>query len=213
MLVSLSILNAPLDNLDEYFKPLVNAPVLHMDIMDGKFVENTSFGSDVVKKSYNASPRSIIDVHLMVENPDPLFKEYKEAGADYITFHYEVGDVKRRIDMLHKMGVKAGVSINPSTDVHVLDSYLDDIDQILVMSVWPGKGGQKFIESSIEKVKYLKEYKTKNNKHYIISIDGGINLETGQLVKQYCDLGVVGSAITKADNYVEAFNKHLMGLM
>lgn len=213
MLVSLSILNAPLDNLYEYFKPLVNAPVLHMDIMDGKFVENTSFGSDVVKKSYNASPRSIIDVHLMVEDPDPLFSEYKEAGADYITFHYEVGDVKRRIDMLHKMGVKAGISINPSTDVHVLDPYLDDIDQILVMSVWPGKGGQKFIESSIEKVKYLKEYKTKNNKHYIISIDGGINLETGQLVKQYCDLGVVGSAITKADNYVEAFNKHLMGLM
>ena len=213
MLVSLSILNAPLDNLNEYFKPLVNAPVLHMDIMDGKFVENTSFGSDVVKKAYNASPRSIIDVHLMVENPDPLFSEYKEAGADYITFHYEVGDVKRRIDMIHSMGLKAGISINPSTDVHVLDSYLDDVDLILVMSVWPGKGGQKFIESSIEKVKYLKEYKTKNNKNYLISIDGGINLVTGQLVKNYCDLGVVGSAITMADNYVEAFGKHLMGLM
>ena len=213
MLVSLSILNAPLDNLNEYFKPLVMAPVLHMDIMDGKFVSNTSFGSDVVRKSYEASPRSIIDVHLMVENPDDYFMEYKEAKADYITFHYEVGDIKRRIDLLHKMGVKAGIAINPGTDVHVLDPYLDDVDLILVMSVWPGKGGQQFIESSIDKVKYLKEYKTKNNKHFIISIDGGINLETGQLVKKYCDLGVVGSAITKAPNYVEAFQKHLIGLM
>ncbi|MCR5741296.1 MAG: ribulose-phosphate 3-epimerase [Gammaproteobacteria bacterium] len=213
MLISLSILNAPLDNIEKFLAPLTMLPVIHMDIMDGKFVKQTSFDESVVKRAYEASPRSIIDVHLMVENPDEYFLKYKEAKADYITFHYEVGDIKRRIDYIHSLGLKAGLSINPDTDVKVLEPYLDDIDMVLVMSVFPGLGGQKFIDSSIEKVKYLKEYKTKHNKNFIISIDGGINLVTGQLVKNYCDLAVVGSAITKDANYVEAFYKHLQGLM
>ena len=213
MFVNLSILNAPLDNLDEYLGRLTFIPIIHLDIMDGKFVPEKSFGCEVAKKAYKAAPGSVMDVHLMVENPEDYFQDYKEAGADYITFQYEVGDIDKKIDMIHNMGLKAGLSIKPNTDVKVLDPYLDKIDQILIMSVEPGWGGQKFLPSAIDKVKYLKEYKVKNDKHFLIAIDGGINLETGMLIKDYCDLAIVGSAITKADNYVEAYYKHLQGLM
>ena len=213
MFTNISILNAPLDSLEEYFKKLPIVPTIHLDIMDGKFVPEKTFGSEVSRKVYEASPGSIIDAHLMVENPDDYFLDFKKAGADYITFHYEVGDIDRRIDEIHKLGLKAGLSIKPNTKVDVLVPYLHKLDLVLVMSVEPGWGGQKFIPESIDKVKFLKEYKTKNDLYYLISIDGGINLETGKLVKDYCDLAVVGSAITKAPNYVEAYYKHLQELM
>ena len=213
MMVNLSILNSPKDNLKEYYSKFQMLPILHMDIMDGKFVPNTSFDERVVKESYLASPRSVIDVHLMVTDPENYFLKYKEAGADFITFHYETGKTDERIDMIHSLGLKAGLAINPETDVHVLDKYLDKLDLVLVMSVNPGAGGQAFIESSVDKVKHLKEYKTKNNLHYLISIDGGINMVTGQKIKPYCDLCVVGSAITKAEDYAKAYVEHFMALL
>ena len=212
MIVDISVLNAPRDNLDGYFKNISNCPIVHLDVMDGKFVPNYTFGAEFVKEVHLATPRSICDVHLMVEDPDSYMEDMKEAGADYLTFHYEVGDIERRIDKIHSLGMKAGLSIKPATDVNVLIPYLENLDYILIMSVEPGKGGQEFLSNSIEKVKYLKEYKTSHKLHYLIAIDGGINLRTGQLVKEYCDLGIVGSAITKAENYVEAYYEHLKAL-
>jgi len=213
MILSLSILNADLDHLDEFFKPINYCPLIHMDIMDGKFVPETSFNEITVKKAYLINPRSIIDVHLMVENPDPLFELYKDSYADYITFHYEVGDVKRRIEKIHSLGIKAGISINPLTDVKVLEPFLSSVDYILVMSVYPGLGGQKYLDQATEKLRYLKDYKNNHHLHYLISVDGGINMDTYLKVKPYTDIAVVGSAITKAQDYVamyqEFFHKFL----
>ena len=213
MIVDLSILNANLDNIEGFLKPLLAAPILHMDIMDGKFVKETSFDEKIVKRCALSSPRSIIDCHLMVENPIDLIDKYKDAGANYITFHYEVGRIKETIDLIHSKGLKAGISINPGTDVKVLEPYLKDVDMVLIMSVWPGRGGQSYIDSSTDKLKYLKEYKEKNNLHYLINVDGGINMNTYELVKPYADLAVVGSAITKAANYVETYYSYLQLFM
>ena len=210
MFLDMSILNFNLDEIEKCLTPIRPwIPILHMDIMDGKFVKQTSFGTDIVRRSKNVCNLAIFDVHLMCVNPEELFMEYKDAGADYITFHYETGNVVENINKIHSMGLKAGLSINPDTDVKVLIPYLKDIDTVLIMSVFPGLGGQKFIESSIEKVKFLKEYKDKNNLHYLINIDGGINMETYKYVKPYCDLAVVGSAITRCENYIETYINYL----
>ena len=211
MFLDLSILNADLNNIESFLKPLkdMNA-IIHMDIMDGVFVKQTSFDESIVKRSKDVSPTSVVDVHLMCVNPEKLFNKYKDAGADYITFHYETSNVKENIDRIHSLGLKAGLSINPDTDVKLLEPYLKDVDMVLVMSVYPGLGGQSFIRSSIEKVKFLKEYKQKNDLHYLINIDGGINLNTYLNIKPYCDLAVVGSAITKSDNYIKTYYEYLM---
>ena len=208
MLVDLSILNAPLDKIEEYLYPLKGIKYLHMDIMDGIFVKETSFNEEIVKRSSDTLKDSIIDVHLMVQNPDPMFLSYKDAGARYITFHYEVGDIKRRIDYIHSLGLKAGLSINPDTDVSLLDEYLKDIDIVLVMSVYPGRGGQSYIESSTEKLRHLYEFRKNNNLSFLINVDGGINKDTYLKVKPYADLAVVGSAITKACDYLNAYNEY-----
>lgn len=211
MFLDLSILNADLDNIESFLKPVIGInAVLHMDIMDGVFVKQTSFDETIVKRSKDASPTSVIDVHLMCVNPEKLFVKYKEAGADYITFHYETSNIKENIDRIHELGLKAGLSINPDTDVEVLVPYLKDVDMVLVMSVYPGLGGQSFMPNSIEKVKFLREYKEKNDLHYLINIDGGINMNTYQFIKPYCDLAVVGSAITKSNEYVKTFYDYLI---
>ena len=211
MFLDISILNADLNNIESFLKPIKPyCPLIHMDIMDGKFVKQTSFNENIVLRSKNECPLSVIDVHLMCEHPENLFQKYKDAGADYITFHYETGNIKENIDRIHSLGLKAGVSINPDTDVKVLIPYLKYLDLILVMSVYPGLGGQSFIESSVEKVKFLKEYKTKNNLNYLINIDGGINLDTYLKIKPYVDMAGVGSAITKSDNYPKTYLDYLV---
>ena len=210
MFLDISILKANLDKIEEFIRPIKPwCFLIHMDIMDSIFVKQKSFDEEIVRRCKNESPLSIIDVHLMCVNPENLFNKYKDAGADYITFHYETGNIKENIDRIHSLGLKAGLSINPETDVEVLVPYLKDVDQILVMSVHPGLGGQSFIPSSIEKVKFLKKYKTSHDLHYLINIDGGINLETYTLVKEYSDMAVVGSAITKSDNYVKTYLEYL----
>ena len=205
MIVDLSILNADLDKIEDFLKPIFDCPIIHMDIMDGKFVKELSFDERIVKRCSDFMPEAIIDCHLMVADPISLIEKYKDANADYITFHYEVGNIKETIDLIHSYGIKAGLSINPGTDVKVLEPYLKDIDMVLVMSVWPGRGGQSYIESSTDKLKFLKEYKDKHNLNYLINVDGGINMNTYEYVKPYADLAVVGSAITKASDYKEAY--------
>ncbi|MBP5343071.1 ribulose-phosphate 3-epimerase [bacterium] len=209
MLVNLSILNADLNNIEDFLKPLLGIKIIHMDIMDGKFVKETSFDEKIVKRSKETLPNTIIDCHLMVENPIEKIQKYREAGADYFTFHYETGNITNTINEIHKSGMKAGISINPTTDVSSIVPYLDMLDLVLIMSVWPGRGGQSFIDSSVDKVKFLSDYRKENNLNYLISIDGGINLKTYSLIKPYCDLAVVGSAITKSSDYVKTYNEYV----
>lgn len=160
------------------------ADYIHLDIMDGKFTENKTWTLSEVKKiiSYSTLP---LDVHLMVNNPEKYIEEYAMMNTSYLTFHYEaVKDVEEMINKVKEYGLKVGVSICPDTNVEVLFPYLNQIDQVLVMSVVPGKSGQSFIETSPEKIRKLKEEILKQNTKTIISVDGGINNETGLLCKE-----------------------------
>lgn len=185
MKVSVSILSSKIKPAD-ITKKLDNtcADYIHLDIMDGKFTENKTWTFSEVKKiiSYSKLP---LDVHLMVNNPEKYIEDYAMMNTNYLTFHYEaVKDIQSTIDKIKDYGLKVGISICPDTDVNVLYPYLNQIDQVLIMSVVPGKSGQSFIETSPEKIKQLKEEIEKQNTKTIISVDGGINNETGLLCKE-----------------------------
>ena len=157
---------------------------LHFDVMDGKFVPNTSFSLDdllTMKKETSL----YLDVHLMIEKPEVHFINYVNNGADLITIHYEAtNDLASLIKMIKESGVKVGVSIKPNTNVEVLTPYLKDLDLILVMSVEPGFGGQSFIPSALDKIAFLRKEIDDNNYSCLIEVDGGINKETGELCKK-----------------------------
>lgn len=205
MIIDLSILNADLNNIEDFLDNGIDYPSIHMDIMDGIFVKELSFDWNIVKRVSKIYKNSIINTHLMVQNPDPLFIKYKDAGASYIIFHLEIGNTLERIKKVRDLNIKVGLSINPDTNVEDLVPYLDLIDQVLIMSVYPGRGGQKYIESSTGKLKFLKEYKEKNNLNYIINVDGGINEETYKHVKPYSDFAVIGSRLTKSPKFKEDY--------
>lgn len=201
MLVSPSILSCNFNKLIDEIKLVNNADMIHCDVMDGHFVPNITFGAPIlkfVKKELDV----ILDVHLMISDPLKYAIDFQKIGADYITFHYEaVEDVKNAINKIKELGVKVGISIKPNTDVKVLDPYLKDLDLILVMSVEPGFGGQKFMASSLPKLKYLSEEKKKNKYNYLLEVDGGINLETAKLVKDSgCEAVVAGSFVFHSDD-------------
>lgn len=185
MKVSVSILSSKIKPADITKKlDSTNADYIHLDIMDGKFTENKTWTFSEVKKiiSYSKLP---LDVHLMVNNPEKYIEDYAMINTSYLTFHYEaVKDVQSTIDKIKDYGLKVGISICPNTQVDVLFPYLSKIDQVLIMSVVPGKSGQSFIETSPEKIKKLKEEIEKQNVKTIISVDGGINNETGLLCKE-----------------------------
>ncbi|MDE7162348.1 MAG: ribulose-phosphate 3-epimerase, partial [Anaeroplasmataceae bacterium] len=171
---------------------------LHLDIMDGHFVPNISFGPSLVK-SIHKENQFILDTHLMISDPMKYIPDFVNAGSDFITFHLEaVDDPKAVIDYIHKHNVKAGISIKPNTKVEALLPYLSFVDLVLIMSVEPGFGGQQFMENAIDKVSYLKKIKEQKGYSYLISIDGGITDETLPKVAFYLDLAVVGSYITGA---------------
>lgn len=197
MKLSLSILNCDLAKLNEELEPIYeDLDYIHMDVMDGNFVPNISFGQDLIKslRPYTSLP---FDTHLMINNPMQYIESFVKAGSNYVTFHYEaVDNPDEVIDYIHSLNTKAGISIKPNTSVEVLKPYLAKLDLILIMSVEPGFGGQKFIDSSIAKLKYLAELRQQYN--YLISVDGGINDKTIGLVSPYTDLVVSGSYITKA---------------
>lgn len=205
MEISLSILTMDLNNINEGLKPFKNnLKYLHLDVMDGKFVPNFTFNHELIKainKDY------IFDTHLMIEEPIKYIKDYAEAGSDYITFHVEAAeDSMACINLIKSLGVKAGISIKPNTPVSEIHKYLPYLDMVLVMSVEPGFGGQKFMESSIAKVKELKELKEQHGYNYLINIDGGIKDVTLPLVKDYLDLAVSGSYIANAEDPVRNLN-------
>lgn len=185
MKVSVSILSNSIKPVD-IVKKLDNtkADYIHIDIMDGKFVENKTWTVSEIKKITSCS-KLPLDVHLMVENPSKYIEEFALLNTNYIAFHYEaVKDIDKMINEIKKYGLKVGIAINPETSEEVVFPYLSRIDEVLVMSVHPGKSGQLFIESTLDKIERLKNEILRQNVKTIISVDGGINDETGKLCLQ-----------------------------
>ena len=182
MKVSVSILSSSIKASDIVKKlDNTNCDYIHLDIMDGKFVENKTWTYGEVKKivSYSHKP---LDVHLMVENPQKYIEDYALLNTDRITFHYEaVKDVNSMIDLIEGYGLKSGISINPDTDPEVVFPYLNRVDQVLVMGVYPGKSGQTFIDKTPDRIKIIKDEILKQNLKCEVSVDGGINYDTAIL--------------------------------
>lgn len=207
MEISLSILNINYNSIKEELQKYQGIKYLHLDIMDGHFVPNISFGPALIK-SIRKENDFILDTHLMITDPMKYISNFVDAGSDYITFHLEaVQDVMEVIDYIHSFGVKAGISIKPNTPVEELFPYLSQADLILIMSVEPGFGGQQFIENAIDKVRQVKKWKDEQGYSYLISIDGGITDVTLAKVASYLDMAVVGSYITSSFNPKEEIEK------
>ncbi len=198
-----SILSADFSSLYDEIKFLKDdgATYLHFDVMDGHFVNNISFGSYVLS-CISKKVDLIKDVHLMITDPEKYYLDFVKAGADLITFHYEAikeNEIERLIKKIKESNVRVGISIKPNTDVKKLDPYLSILDLILIMSVEPGFGGQKFMENSLNKIEYLENKRKENNFLYKIEVDGGINDLTAPLViKSGADILVSGSYIFKS---------------
>lgn len=207
MIVSPSILAADFNALDQEIKKVNDSSCewVHLDVMDGKFVPNTTFDEKLVKELRPISNK-VFDVHLMIEKPAEQVMKYYEAGADYVTFHFEACEnIKEVLENLKKQNLKVGLSIKPATSVAVLDEFLPYLDLILVMSVEPGKGGQKFMDSCLDKIDYLVKKRNENNYSYLVEVDGGINLDTAKLVKKVgCDVVVAGTYLFKNENFIKA---------
>ena len=172
---------------------------LHIDVMDGNFVPNISFGAAVMK-SLNGIATVPYDVHLMVDEPVRYIKDFATDNTEFITVHYEAcSDVKDTIRQIHDLGIKAGISIKPGTPVEELDDLLPDVDLVLIMSVEPGFGGQEFMDNSIPKVRHLKEKRDEMGLVFMIEADGGISSANAHLLKDVgLDIVVAGSAVFKA---------------
>ena len=201
-----SILSADFGHLAEDVKKIEEggADYIHVDVMDGHFVPNISFGASVMK-CLNDKTKLPYDIHLMIENPDMYIDDFVTPKTEYITVHQEACiHLNRTVQNIKSKGVKAGVSINPATPVSPLECILPDVELVLIMSVNPGFGGQKFIPGSLEMVRELAEIKKRKNLDFAIEIDGGITLENiKEVVEGGVEIAVAGSAVFKAEDVVE----------
>jgi len=201
MIIAPSILSANFGNLSESIEKVSSAEWLHVDVMDGHFVPNMSIGP-VVVKGLRPYTSQVFDTHLMISDPMKYAKEFVDAGSDRITFHIEtVKDPMQMIEHLHNLNVKVGVSIKPATSVESIAPYLSKIDQVLVMSVEPGFGGQEFIMNSVLKIEELSRIRKKEGLSFLIAVDGGINKETAVFCKKAgADVLIAGSYVFKSDH-------------
>ena len=201
--ISPSILSADFSKLGEEIKRLEEggADLIHVDVMDGHFVPNLTIGPPVIKsiKNFTKLP---FDVHLMISPVHKYIEDYAKAGADIITFHPEATDnLQNTIELVKKLNKKVGVSLNPDTKISVLNENFSNIDLVLVMSVYPGFGGQKFIKDTIEKIKNLKKIKEENNYNYDIEVDGGINFSNSKdVLTAGANILVSGTTIFNENN-------------
>jgi ribulose-phosphate 3-epimerase len=201
--ISPSILSADFNHLGNDILMLnqSEADWIHFDVMDGVFVPNISYGLPVIQHVKKIATKPL-DVHLMIINPDPFIKPFADSGADILTVHYEVcNHLHRTVGAIHQEGMKAGVCLNPATPVHLLEDIINDVDLVLLMSVNPGFGGQKFIQNTIQKVIRLRKLIEEKHANVLIEIDGGINFETGKLLFDAgADVLVAGSFVFGAEN-------------
>ena len=201
--ISPSILSADFSELGKEIKKLEEggADLIHVDVMDGHFVPNLTIGPPVIKalRKYTKLP---FDVHLMISPVHKYIKNFADAGSDIITIHPETTkDLKESILLIKELNKKAGVSLNPNTEINVIESQLNNIDLVLIMSVFPGFGGQKFIPETIKKIKDLKEIKDKNNYSFDIEVDGGINFSNSkEVINAGANILVSGTTIFKENN-------------
>ena len=213
-LVSPSLLSADFGNLQRDLEMLNNSECdwYHLDVMDGVFVPNISFGFPVMQAMAKHAQKPL-DVHLMIERPEKFINEVKALGAKVMNVHYEAcTHLHRVIQQIKAEGMMAGVTLNPHTPIHLLEDIITDVDLVMLMSVNPGFGGQKFITHSLDKTRKLRELIDRTGSKALIEIDGGVNRDTGlQLVKAGADVLVAGSAVFKAANPVEevCILKHL----
>lgn len=201
--VAPSILSADFGNLNRDTEMLNRSAAewVHVDVMDGVFVPNISFGFPVLKAVKAVSTKTI-DTHLMIVDPIRYVEQFVGAGSDYVTFHYEAAeDIAATIEAIHNAGAKAGISIKPKTDVAVLEPWIESVDMVLIMSVEPGFGGQSFIPASLDKVRELRRMIEKHNTECIIEIDGGISAaNAAQVYDAGVDVVVAGSAVFCAED-------------
>ena len=201
--VSPSILSADFSKLGEDIKRLEQsgADMIHVDVMDGHFVPNLTIGPPVIK-SLRGHTKLPFDVHLMINPVNKYIKDYSDAGADIITFHPEATeDTSNTIKLIRSFNKKVGISLNPNTEVALAEEHLDKVDLILIMSVYPGFGGQKFIDKVISKIKKLDQIRKEKKLTFKIEIDGGINFETSKIaINAGVDILVSGTTVFKENN-------------
>ncbi|MDD6699520.1 ribulose-phosphate 3-epimerase [Mogibacterium kristiansenii] len=205
--VAPSILSADFSKLGADVQEICEfgADYIHVDVMDGAFVPNISFGAGVMKSLNNVATIPY-DVHLMIEDPDRYIEDFVTPNTEFITVHQEAcRHLDRTIQHIHSTGVKAGVALNPATPIVMVEDVLDKVDMILIMSVNPGFGGQKFIPRALDKIRRLDEIRKTNGYDFVIEVDGGVNLQNCEELKSVgTDILVAGSAVFKAEDRKEA---------